>query len=107
MCRRKGLTVEQLKGSQRKYLRSQAHHLKHLVIIGRNGLTEQVMGSVDRALYDHELIKIKFGDFKEGKTEIAAAIAQGTDSENVGIIGNIAIFYRPHPEEEKRRIKIP
>jgi RNA-binding protein len=99
--------MEQLRGSQRKYLRSQAHHLKPLVIIGRNGINEQVTGSVDLTLKDHELIKIKFSDFKEGKKEISAEIAKATKSEVVGIIGNIAIFYRQHPEPEKRKIKIP
>ena len=99
--------MEQLKGAQRKYLRSQAHHLKPLVIIGRNGINEQVIGTVDIALKDHELIKIKFGEFKEGKKEISAEIAQTTKSEVVGMIGNIAIFYRQHPEPEKRKIKIP
>ena len=99
--------MEQLKGSQRKYLRSQAHHLKPLVIIGRNGINEQVIGSVDLALKDHELIKVKFGEFKEAKKEMSAEIAQVTKGELVGIIGNIAIFYRQHPEPEKRKIKIP
>jgi RNA-binding protein len=99
--------MEPLKGSQKKYLRSQAHHLKPLVIIGRNGLNEQVLGTVDIALRDHELIKIKFGEFKEDKKEISAEIAQATKSELVGIVGNIAICYRQHPEPEKRKIKIP
>ena len=99
--------MEQLKGSQRKYLRSQAHHLKPLVLIGRNGINKQVMGSVDLALKDHELIKVKFGEFKEVKKEISAEIAQTTKSELIGIIGNIAIFYRQHAEPEKRKIKIP
>lgn len=97
----------QLKGSQRKHLRSQAHHLKPLVIIGRNGLNEQVIGSVDIALRDHELIKIKFGEFKENKKEISTKIAQTTKSEIVGIVGNIAICYRQHTDPEKRKIKIP
>ena len=99
--------MEQLKGSQRKYLRSQAHHLKPLVIIGRNGINKQVIGSVDMALKDHELIKVKFGEFKDAKKEISAEIAQATKSEVVGIIGNIAILFRQHPELEKRKIKIP
>lgn len=99
--------MEQLKSSQRKYLRSQAHHLKPLVIIGRNGLNKQVLGSVDIALRDHELIKIRFGDFKEDKKEISAEIAQATESEVVGIVGNIAICYRQHPEPEKRKFNIP
>ncbi len=99
--------MEQLKGSQRKYLRGEAHHLRPLVLIGRNGINKQVIGSVDLALKDHELIKIKFGEFKEARKEISAKIAQATKSEVVGIIGNIAIFYRRHPEPEKRKIKIP
>jgi len=96
--------MEQLKGTQRKYLRSQAHHLKPLVLIGRNGINKQVMGSVDLALKDHELIKVKFGEFKDAKKEISAEIAQATKSELIGIIGNIAIFYRQHAEPEKRKI---
>ena len=99
--------MEQLKGTQRKYLRAQAHHLKPLVIIGRNGLNQQVIGSVDLALKDHELIKVKFGEFKDAKKEISGQIAQATKSEVVGIIGNIAIIYRQHPQTEKRKIKIP
>ena len=99
--------MEQLKGSQRKYLRSQAHHLKPLVLIGRNGINKQVIGSVDLALKDHELIKVKFGEFKEAKKEMSTEIAQATKSELVGIIGNVAMFYRQHAEPEKRRIKVP
>jgi RNA-binding protein len=96
-----------LKGSQKKYLRAQAHHLKPVVMIGAKGTNSQLIGSVDTALKDHELIKVKFGDFKETKKEISQEIAGKTKSELIGLIGNIAIFYRQHPEPEKRKIKIP
>ncbi|MBP7764071.1 MAG: ribosome assembly RNA-binding protein YhbY [Syntrophaceae bacterium] len=99
--------MEPLKGSQRKYLRGAAHHLKPLVMIGAKGVTETLLGSVALALQDHELIKVKFGEFKEDKKEISAQIASSTQSELIGIIGNIAILYRPHPNPEKRKIKIP
>lgn len=98
--------MDTLKGFQRKYLRSQAHHLKPLVIIGAKGLTSQLIGSVDLALKDHELIKVKFGEFKEAKKEISDEIAKATQSELIGLIGNIAIFYRQHPDQEKRKIKM-
>jgi len=97
--------METLKGSQRKNLRAQAHHLKPLVMIGAKGVTDQLVGSVDIALNDHELIKVKFGEFKEAKKEISEEIAKATKSELVGLIGNIAIFYRRHPDPEKRKIK--
>ena len=98
--------MEKMKGSARKYLRSLAHHLKPLVIIGAKGVTEGLLASVDLALKDHELIKVKFGEFKEAKKEISSEIARSTKSDVVGIIGNIAIFYRQHPEPGKRKIKI-
>lgn len=99
--------MESLKGSQRKYLRAQAHHLKPLVIIGAKGVTDQLLGSVDLVLKDHELIKVKFGEFKEAKKEMSDEIAKATKSELVGLIGNIAIFFRQNPNPEKRKIKIP
>jgi len=99
--------MEKMKGSTRKYLRSLAHHLKPVVIVGKNGVSSQLIASTEVALNDHELIKVKFGEFKEAKKEISAEIAQATKSELIGIIGNIAIFYRPHPQTEKRKIKIP
>jgi RNA-binding protein len=98
--------MEKLKGSARKYLRSLAHHLKPIVMIGRNGVNEQLIASVNIALNDHELIKVKFIEFKEAKKEIAAEIAAAVDSELVGIIGNIAIFYRQHPQPALRKIKL-
>jgi RNA-binding protein len=98
--------METLKGSQRKNLRAQAHHLKPLVMIGAKGVTDQLVGSVDIALNDHELIKVKFGEFKEAKKEMSEEIAKATKSELVGLIGNIAIFYRRHPDPKKRKIKI-
>ncbi len=96
-----------MKSSTRKYLRSLAHHLKPVVIVGKNGISAQFIGSVDLALKDHELIKVKFGEFKEAKKEISAEIAQATKSALIEIIGNIAVFYRPHLQPEKRKIKIP
>ena len=95
-----------MKGSAKRYLRSLAHHLKPVVIVGKNGVSAQLVGSVDLALKDHELIKVKFCELKEEKKEISSEIAQSTKSDVVGIIGNIAIFYRQHPDPEKRKIKI-
>lgn len=97
---------KEMKGSAKKYLRAQAHHLKPVVIIGAKGVTDGLIASVDLALKDHELIKVKFGEFKEAKKEISGQIAQATKSELVGRVGNIAILYRQNPEPGKRKIKI-
>lgn len=96
-----------LNGSQRKHLRGLAHALKPIVLIGIKGFTPELARSLDTALTAHELIKVKFLDHKEEKKDIAERMAAASGAEVAGIIGNIAILYRPHPDPEKRRITIP
>lgn len=95
-----------LTGSQRKHLRGLAHGLKPVVLLGLKGLTPELERSLDTALLAHELIKVKFLDHKEEKKDIAERMAAATGAEIAGIIGNIAILYRPHPDPEKRRIAL-
>ncbi|NIA19744.1 MAG: ribosome assembly RNA-binding protein YhbY [Xanthomonadaceae bacterium] len=98
-----------MQGFQRKHLRGLAHSLKPMVHLGQKGLTEGLLSSMNEALELHELIKLKFLDFKEKsqKTELAGLIEQRTGAELVGIIGNIAIFYRQQEDSEKRTIVLP
>jgi RNA-binding protein len=96
-----------LAGSQRKYLRGLAHGLKPLVQVGKGGVTSALLAAVNRALDEHELIKVKFVDFKEEKKELSEEIGRKTKSERVGMIGNVAVFYRQHADPEKRKIRIP
>ena len=65
-----------LKGSDRNYLRGLAHQLKPVVHVGKTGLTPNVLAAIDEALEHHELIKIRFQDFKDQKREFAAACGQ-------------------------------
>ena len=101
--------MDKLKGYQKKYLKGLAHNLKPLVFIGHKGVSSQVTVAVDEALAKHEVIKVKFIDFKEKdqKTEIVSTIEKETSSELVGMIGHIAIFYRQQSDPEKRKINIP
>jgi len=94
--------MAELNGRQRRKLKSLAHHLNPVVQIGQKGLTDSLIKAVDKALNDHELIKVKFVDFKEEKHELAEEVSSGTGSALVGMIGNIAILYRENPELEKK-----
>ena len=98
-----------LSGTQRKYLRGLAHRLKPVVIVGQNGVSDTVIQSADSALARHELIKVKFNEYKEkpAKTELSALIESRTSSELVGMIGHTAIFYRQNKDPEKRSIQLP
>lgn len=98
--------MPELTSGQRKELRSLAHHLDPAVIIGKGGLTDNVVDAAHDALEAHELIKVKFNGFKEEKQELSRTLAERTQSNLVGIIGNIAIVYRRQEDDEKRRIEL-
>ncbi len=101
--------MRKLESFQKKHLRGIAHGIKPLVFIGQKGLTPEVLSSAENAIESHELIKVKFNDFKEKeeKEEIAARIEKETGAENVGMIGHTVIFYRQQEDPEKRRIALP
>ncbi|MFC1825801.1 ribosome assembly RNA-binding protein YhbY [Thermodesulfobacteriota bacterium] len=101
--------MQKLKGFQKKHLRGLAHNVKPVVYVGHKGITDAVVRSVDEALNSHELIKVKFIDFKEKghKKQIADAIEQQTGGEIVGMIGHTVILYRRHSDPQKRKIKVP
>jgi len=101
--------LEKLKGYQKQYLKGLAHGLKPYVFIGQKGIAESLIKSVDEALDKHELIKVRFIDFKEKdmKKEITAEIEKRTDCELVGAIGHVAIFYRQQKDPGKRVIRVP
>ena len=96
-----------LKGSEKKYLRGLAHGLKPLVQVGRRGVTDDLVASANLALGDHELIKVRFLEFKGEKKSLSGEIAEKTGSELVGLIGNIAVFFRQHPDPAKRKVRLP
>jgi RNA-binding protein len=103
----KGKVFMPLTSGQRKFLRSQAHHLEPVVIIGKQGVTDTLLKAVSDALAAHELIKIRFNEFKDEKTALTERIATETGSEIAGTIGHVLILYREHPDEEKRKIVLP
>ncbi len=101
--------MDKLKGFQKKYLKGLAHGMKPLVFVGQKGLSPTVIKAVDESLEKHELIKVKFIEFKEKdqKKDIAGSIEKETASTLVGMIGHIAIFYRLQQDPEKRNIVLP
>jgi RNA-binding protein len=101
--------MQELNSYQRKYLKGLAHGMKPLVFIGQKGLSSALKKAVDEALKIHELIKVKFMDYKEKeiKKEMAELIEKETSSQLIGIIGHMAIFYRRQDDPEKRKIDIP
>ncbi|MCQ2612984.1 MAG: ribosome assembly RNA-binding protein YhbY [Treponemataceae bacterium] len=94
----------ELTSKQRKTLEKLAHPLSPVVIVGGNGVTEGVTGMVDSTLAVHELIKIKFNEYKDEKQELSAQLAEDCNATLVRVIGNVAIMYRPAEKPEDRKI---
>ncbi len=101
--------MSELKGFQKKYLRGLAHSMNPVVLIGQKGVNESVIKSVDEALGTHELIKVKFNEFKEKeqKKELISVIEKKSRCEQVGLIGHIAIFYKKNKDPKKQKISVP
>jgi RNA-binding protein len=99
--------MNNLSSSQRSYLRSQAHHLEPVVLIGKHGITDGTIESIDRVLEARELIKIKFREFKDEKLSLSEKITELTNSQIVGVIGHTVIIFRQNPDSDKRQIHIP
>ncbi len=99
--------MNNLSSSQRSYLRSQAHHLDPVVLIGKHGITDGTIESIDRVLEARELIKIKFREFKDEKLSLSEKIVELTNSQIVGVIGHTVIIFRQNPDSDKRQIHIP
>ena len=91
-----------LSNSQIRHLRSLAHKLKPVVMVGQHGLRESVLGEIGIALNFHELIKIKVsvGDREERDRLIKKVIA-ATGAEQVQRIGNMAVIFKRNPKKAK------
>jgi RNA-binding protein len=98
-----------LSGFEKKYLRGLAHKLQPVVFVGQNGVTDAVLKTMDEALCAHELIKVKFVEAREKavRRSLASVLETRGDAALIGMIGHVAIFYRPQPDPRKQRIKLP
>ena len=82
-------------------LKAKVHHLKPIVIIGNKGVTEMVIQEIDRALDDHELIKIRIHmQNREDLAQSIAAICAQTNATLIHTIGHIVAIYRKNPDNE-------
>jgi RNA-binding protein len=87
-----------LSDKQKKHLRRLAHALHPIVAVGNAGLTDAVVGELERALSDHELVKVsvRLGD-RAARDEALEALARRTSALTVQRIGHVGVLYRRGP----------
>ncbi len=87
-------------GKQRRFLRGLGHHLPPIVLVGKDGLSEGLVGALDAALLQHELVKVKLGEAAgSDRRAIGAALAESAGGELVQVLGRTILIYRRRVED--------
>ncbi len=88
---------------ERKRLRQIGHALNPVVMLGGQGLTENVIEETNRALNDHELIKVKIGgEDREARAAIIAEVSTKTEAQVVQTIGKIVLLYKKAAKQNQK-----
>ncbi len=100
---------EPLPGKQKKFLRSLGHHLTPRVIVGKEGISENLIQSCNESLGAHELIKVKLGqNCPVEKKEAAIENAARTKSHLIQLIGKTVLLYKQNPDIPRdQAIRLP
>lgn len=91
-----------LSTSQVRFLRSQAHSLKPVVLVGANGVTENLLEELELALNTHELIKIKVrAEEREERDQMIERICQKSGAIKIQRVGHNLTLFRRNPAKPK------
>lgn len=89
-----------ISNDKKKQFRTVGHGLKPIVTIAGKGLSAGVSAEIERALSDHELIKIKLAvDDRETRKEIIAEICAHAKAESVQEVGKVLLIFRKSTKE--------
>ncbi|MDX5476010.1 MAG: ribosome assembly RNA-binding protein YhbY [Bacillaceae bacterium] len=95
-----------LTGKQKRYLRSQAHHLDPIFQVGKGGVNENMIKQIADALEARELMKISIlQNCDEDRHSVAEELVTGARAELVQVIGNTIVLYKE--SRENKRIQLP
>ena len=98
-----------LAGKEARHLRGLGHHLSPLVMIGKDGVTDNLTTALEEVLAAHELVKVKIQDgCPYDRVEAAELLAQKSKSRIAQIIGKTFLLFRENKEQkEDKKIKLP
>ena len=92
--------------ARRSELRSQAHKLHPLVIIGDKGLTDEVVAEIDRTLKAHELVKVRaVTDDRKARAAWMEEICSRLEAHAVQQIGKVLVIYRENVEKREKAVE--
>nr|WP_273423970.1 YhbY family RNA-binding protein [Halomonas sp.] len=87
-----------LSQAQKKAFRSIGHHLNPVVTVSENGVSENLLAELSRALNDHELIKVKLAlPERDDRAAMINEMLDDCKSELEQTIGKMALHYIRKP----------
>ena len=95
-----------LAARDRRTLKQAAHTLKPVVMVGKEGVGKTLVQAVVEALEAHELVKVRFVEHKDDRKVLTGQLSERASAAVVGVIGHVAILYRPQSDPEKRKFGI-
>lgn len=99
---------KKLTGRQARFLRGLGHHLRPLATIGREGITDNLIKSIEELLRAHELVKVKLGQgCGLNRREVAAIVTDRTGCLLAQEIGKMVLLYRENPDKGDKKIILP
>lgn len=97
----------ELRGKQKRFLRSQAHHLNPIFQIGKAGLNEAMMTQIEEALEKRELIKVSLlQNTDEVASDVAEVLTKEIGCDVVQIIGRVLVLFKPSTTEKYQDVSI-
>jgi len=92
------MTDTSISSSTKKKYRQIGHHLRPIVTVGNPGITSGVIEEMQRALHDHELIKIKLNiEKKSERAREVKNLSTALDAHFIQLIGKNALLYKKNP----------
>lgn len=96
-----------LTSKQRAFLKAEAHHLKPIIQIGKNGLNNEIKTSIRNALDARELIKVTLlQNTDENIHDVAETLEEEIGLDTVQKIGRILSLFKPSAKKENRKLSI-
>jgi RNA-binding protein len=93
--------MQKLTNPEIRKLKARAQLLEATFKVGRAGVTAGFIQNISTAFHKHDLIKVRFDEFKEEKDELSAVLAEKTFSQLIMRVGHVAVFFRALPAKSE------
>lgn len=96
-----------LRGKQKSFLRSQAHHLQPIFQVGKGGVNDAMIIQIGEALEKRELIKVSLlQNTDEIAEEVATELENKLNCQVVQIVGRVLVVYKASSKEKYQKLSV-